>query len=88
MKPPEYRSTLALEVLASSLATRLTVDELEWLSKALAQRSEEKWRKESMTTAVKPRGAENGQLAEAYHLRAGHHGSPPSARSGSIFGDG
>ena len=65
MEPPKYRSTLALEILASTLATRLSDDELDWLSTALAQRSEEKRRKESMATSVKPRSAENGQVAEA-----------------------
>ena len=44
MEHPEYKSTLALEILATSLATRLTLDELEWLWPELAQRTEQKRR--------------------------------------------
>jgi hypothetical protein len=46
MEPSEYKSTLPLEILATSLVTRLTLDELEWLSRVLAQRTNEKSRKE------------------------------------------
>ena len=42
MEPPEYGSIFPLEVLATSLAMRLSVDELEWLWRELAQRTEEK----------------------------------------------
>jgi hypothetical protein len=45
MEPPEYRSIVPLEVLAASLVMRLRVDELEWLWRELAQRTEEKRRK-------------------------------------------
>jgi hypothetical protein len=40
MEPPEYRSSFALEILAASLATRLTLEELDWLSRELARRTE------------------------------------------------
>ena len=73
MEPPEYKSTLALEILATSLVTRLTLGELEWLWRALAQRTEEKRRKELMATSVRPRGAKNGQVAGAHNIHAGHH---------------
>jgi hypothetical protein len=46
MEPPEYKSTLPLEILAASLTTRLTLDELEWLSRDLAQRTEAHRREE------------------------------------------
>jgi hypothetical protein len=49
MEPPEYKSTLPLEILAASLATRLTLDELEWLSRDLAQRTEAHRREEVHT---------------------------------------
>jgi hypothetical protein len=67
MEPTEYKGTFALEVLASSLVTRLTLDELEWLCNALAQRTEEKRRKEGRmsTSSVRPRGANDGQVAVA-----------------------
>ena len=68
MEPTEYKGTFALEVLASSLVTRLTLDELEWLCNALAQSTEEKRRKEGRrmsTSSVSPRGANDGQVAVA-----------------------
>jgi CO/xanthine dehydrogenase Mo-binding subunit len=71
MEPTEYKGTFALEVLTSSLATRLTLDELEWLCNALAQRTEEKRRKEGRmaTSSVRPRGANNGhQVADAHNF--------------------
>ena len=75
MEPPEYKSTLTLEILAASLVTRLTLGELEWLCRTLAQRTEEKRRKELMaTSSVRPRGAKNGQVADAHNIHAGHHG--------------
>jgi hypothetical protein len=79
MEPTEYKkykSTFALEVLASSLVTRLTLDELEWLCNALAQRTEEKRRKEGRmsTSSVRPMGANKGQVADAHNIHAGHHG--------------
>jgi hypothetical protein len=46
MEPPEYKSTLPLEILAASLTTHLTLDELEWLSRELAQRTEAQRREE------------------------------------------
>ena len=46
MEPPEYKSTLPLEILAASLATRLTLDELDWLSRELAQRTDAHRREE------------------------------------------
>ena len=49
MELSEYKSTLPLEVLATSLVSRLTLDELEWLSRVLAERTEEKRRKERGT---------------------------------------
>jgi hypothetical protein len=70
MEPTEYKSTFALEVLTSSLVTRLTLDELEWLCNALAQRTEEKRRKEGRmaTSSVRPRGANNnGRVADAHN---------------------
>ena len=71
MEPTEHKGTFALEVLASSLVTRLTLDELEWLCGALARRTEEKRRKEGRmsTPSVRPRGANNGQVevARAFH---------------------
>jgi hypothetical protein len=42
MEPLEYRSIVPLEVLAISLVMRLSVDELEWLWRELAWRTEEK----------------------------------------------
>ena len=62
MEPSEYKSTLALEVLASSLVTRLTLDELEWLSRQLAQRIEAQRRKELLAAShsgSKRRGAKS-----------------------------
>jgi hypothetical protein len=46
MEPPEYKSTLPLEILAASLTTRLTLDELDWLSRELAQRTDAHRREE------------------------------------------
>ncbi len=75
MEPTEYKSTFALEVLATSLVARLTLDELEWLCNALARRTEEKRRKVRMaTSSVRPRSANNGQVADAHNVHAGHHG--------------
>jgi hypothetical protein len=45
MEPPEYRSITPLEVLAASLVVRLSLNELEWLWRELARRTEEKRRK-------------------------------------------
>ena len=73
MEPTESKSTFALEVLATSLVARLTLDELEWLCNALARRTEEKRRKEHMATSVGPWGAKNGQVADAHNIHAGHH---------------
>ena len=74
MEPTESKSTFALEVLATSLVARLTLDELEWLCNALARRTEEKRRKEHMaTSSVRSRGAKNGQVADAHNIHAGHH---------------
>ena len=72
MEPTEYNGTFALEVLASSLVTRLTLDELEWLCNALAQRTEEKRRKEGRmsTSSGRPRSANNGQVAVARNFHA------------------
>ncbi len=47
MEPPEYPSTLPLEILAASLAMRLTLDELDWLWRELAQRTEAQRREEA-----------------------------------------
>jgi hypothetical protein len=75
MGPSEYKSTLPLEILAASLATRLTLGELEWLWRALAQRAEEKRRKELMATpSVRPMDASYGQVADAHNIHTGHHG--------------
>jgi hypothetical protein len=74
MEPTEYKSTFALEVLVTSLVMRLTLDELEWLSRELAQRTEEKRRKEPMASSVRSWGAKNGQVADAHNIHAGHHG--------------
>ncbi len=75
MEPPEYKSTLALEVLATSLVRRLTLDELEWLSRQLAQRIEEKRGKELMATSVRSQGAKKGQVAEEQSIPGRDHGS-------------
>jgi hypothetical protein len=40
MEPLEYRRIVPLEVLAASLAMRLSIDELEWLWRELAKRIE------------------------------------------------
>jgi hypothetical protein len=45
MGPSEYKSTLPLEILATSLVTRLTLDELEWLERKLVEHTKEKRRK-------------------------------------------
>ncbi len=76
MESTEYESTFALEILATSLVTRLTLDELEWLHNALAQRTEEKRRKElKATSSVGPRSANNDhQLADAESSHALEHG--------------
>ena len=68
----EYKSTFALEVLASSLVARLTLDELEWLCNALARRTEERRRKEGRmsTSSVGPRGANDGRVAVARDFHA------------------
>ena len=64
-----------LEILAASLVTRLTLDELESLWRVLAQRTEEKRRKELMaTSSVMPRSAKNGQVPDAHNIHVGHHG--------------
>ncbi len=70
MEPTEYKSTFALEVLTSSLVTRLTLDEFEWLWRELAQRTEEKRHKEGRmaTSSVRPMGANNGQVADAHNF--------------------
>jgi hypothetical protein len=47
METPKSRSIAPLEILATSLVMRLSLDELEWLCGELAQRTEEKRRKES-----------------------------------------
>jgi hypothetical protein len=47
MEPSESRSILPLEILATSLVMRLSLNELEWLWRELAKRTEEKRRKES-----------------------------------------
>jgi hypothetical protein len=47
MEPLEYRKTLALEVLAASLQMRLTLDELEWLWRELAQRTQAQKRRKA-----------------------------------------
>jgi hypothetical protein len=60
MELSEYKITLPLEILATSLVTRLTLDELEWLCSALARRTEEKRRKERVATSVGLPGAKNG----------------------------
>jgi hypothetical protein len=65
MEWSEDKSTLPLEILATSLATRLTRDELEWLSRVLAQRTKENRRKELMATTVRARGIKNDQVADA-----------------------
>ena len=73
MEPPESKSTFALEVLATSLVTRLTLDELEWLCSALARRTEEKRRKEEgrmATSSVRPRSAKDSQVADAHNFHA------------------
>jgi hypothetical protein len=75
MEPTEYKSTFALEVLVTSLVTRLTLGELEWLWRELAQRTEEKRREELMaTSSVRPRGAKDGPVADAHYIHAGDHG--------------
>ena len=40
---PDHVNT-ALEILAASLGMRLTPEELEWLSMALKEKAEQKWR--------------------------------------------
>jgi hypothetical protein len=50
MGPSEYKSTLPLEILATSLVTRLTLDELEWLERKLVEHTKEKRRKERGTS--------------------------------------
>ena len=42
MELHKYSSTVPLEVLAASLAMHLSVDELEWLWRDLARRTQEK----------------------------------------------
>jgi hypothetical protein len=49
MELSEYKSTLPLELLAASLATRLTLDELEWLTRDLARRTEGERREEAQS---------------------------------------
>jgi hypothetical protein len=67
MEPLEYRSIVPLEVLAASLTMRLSVDELEWLWKELATRTE----------AEKRKDAEIEQRESlSYPLRTGTLGSP------------
>lgn len=44
---PQGRSITALEILASSLALRLTPEELEWLYRELEERAEEKKKRET-----------------------------------------
>jgi hypothetical protein len=51
MESPELSSLTALEILAASLVTRLTPDELEWLKRKLVEHTEVERRKE----AVEPR---------------------------------
>jgi hypothetical protein len=46
MERPEYPRSLPLEILAASLAMRLTLDELDWLWRELAQRTEAHRREE------------------------------------------
>jgi hypothetical protein len=42
MEPRQYRSFTALEVLATSLVMRLTLDDLEWLCRELKERTDQK----------------------------------------------
>jgi hypothetical protein len=49
MEPPAYRRIVPLEVLAASLAIRLSVDELEWLWRELAKRTESEARRGPQT---------------------------------------
>ena len=66
MEHPEYKSTLALEILATSLATRLTLDELEWLWPELAQRAEQK-RRQAGGEATVLAGYQDGWDLERRH---------------------
>jgi hypothetical protein len=46
MEPLEYRSIVPLEVLAASLAMRLSIEEREWLWRGLSKRTEAERREE------------------------------------------
>jgi hypothetical protein len=51
IESPELSNLTALELLATSLVTRLTLDELEWLKSKLEEHTQEMRHKE----AVEPR---------------------------------
>ncbi len=48
MGSPQLSSLTALEILAASLVTRLTLDELEWLERKLVEHTELERRKEAV----------------------------------------
>jgi hypothetical protein len=48
MESPTLSSLTALEILATSLVMRLTLEELEWLERRLAEHTQEKRRKEAV----------------------------------------
>jgi hypothetical protein len=54
MERLEYRRIVPLEILAASLAMRLSVDELEWLLRELAQRTEAERREEAQREQGEP----------------------------------
>ena len=64
MQPPEYRSFAALEVLATSMVMRLSLNDLEWLWRELAQRTQEKRRKASKVGGEPPILADNREALE------------------------
>ena len=59
MEPPKSSSIVSLEVLATSLVMRLSLNELAWLWRDLAQRTQEKRRKETKEGGEPPILASN-----------------------------
>ncbi len=48
MDSPELSTITTLEILATPLVTRLTLDELDWLERKLAEHTEEERREEEV----------------------------------------
>ena len=62
MESPEPSSLTALEILATSLVMRLTLDELEWLERKLAEYTQERRRKAPLRFSIASSRAESSVI--------------------------